>query len=88
MLSDVFVFDAIAHAYNFQRSNRIGQPYADGIADGVYQMHREFSPPNRPDLLLDLDTFNNRICDAKVTASAIFGESHTDAIIYHELPLF
>ena len=88
MLSDVFVFDAIAHAYNFQQSNRIGQPYADGIADGVFQMHREFSPPNRPDLLLDLDTFNNRICDAQVTGGAIFGESHTDAIIYHELPLY
>jgi uncharacterized protein len=88
MLSDVFILDAIAHAYNFERSNRIGQPYADGIADGVYQMHLAMSPPNRPDLLLDEETFNSRICNVDVTASAIFAESHADAIIYHELPLY
>jgi uncharacterized protein len=51
-------------------------------------MHREFSPRGRPELLLDRDTFNNRLCDADVTAHAVFGESHTDAIIYHELPLY
>jgi len=88
MLDDVFVLDAICHAYNFSSQNRIGQPYANGISDGVYQMHREFSPPGRPELLLDQDTFNNRICDADITAHALFGESHTDAIIYHELPLY
>ena len=88
MLDDVFVLDAICHAYNFSEQNRIGQPYADGIADGVYQMHREFSPRGRPELLMDRDTFNNRICDVDVTAQSIFGESNTDAIIYHELPLY
>ncbi|WP_189343765.1 MULTISPECIES: amidohydrolase family protein [unclassified Mesorhizobium] len=88
MLNDVFVLDAICHAYNFRLANRIGQPYANGIADGVFQMHREFSPPNRPDLLLDRDTFDNRICDVDVTGHSIFGESHTDAVIYHELPLY
>ena len=88
MLDDVFVLDAICHAYNFSARNRIGQPYADGISEGVYQMHKEFTPPNRPDLIIDKDTFNNRICDAEVTARSLFGESHTDAIIYHELPLY
>jgi predicted TIM-barrel fold metal-dependent hydrolase len=88
MLDDVFVLDAICHAYNFSRRNRIGQPYADGISDGVYQMHQLFTPPNRPELLLDLETFNNRLCDAEVTGHALFGESHTDSIIYHELPLY
>ena len=88
MLDDVFVLDAICHAYNFSPQNRIGQPYANGISDGVYQMHQQFSPPGRPELLLDQDTFNNRICDADITAHALFGESHTDAIIYHELPLY
>lgn len=88
MLNDVFVLDAIAHAYSFSQSNRIGQPYADGIATGVYQMHLQFAPPGRPDLILDEDTFNNRICDAELTGEVIFGESHTDATIYHELPLY
>ncbi len=88
MLDDVFVLDAICHAYNFSPQNRIGQPYANGISDGVYQMHRLFTPPGRPELLLDLETFNNRLCDADVTGHALFGESHTDAIIYHELPLY
>jgi predicted TIM-barrel fold metal-dependent hydrolase len=88
MLDDVFVLDAICHAYNFSQANRIGQPYANGIADGVYQMHHQFSPPGRPELLLDRDTFDNRICDAVITGKSLFGESHTDAIIYHELPLY
>jgi len=88
MLDDVFVLDAIAHAYNFAPENRIGQPYADGISNGVYQMHREFSPPGRPDLLHDQETFNTRICDVEITGQSIFGESHTDVIIYHELPLY
>ncbi len=88
MLNDVFVLDAIAHAYNFRQSNRIGQPYADGIATGVYQMHTQFAPPGRPDLVLDQYTFDNDICDPDLTGDVIFGESHTDATIYHELPLY
>jgi predicted TIM-barrel fold metal-dependent hydrolase len=87
MLDEVFVLDAITHAYNFSPENRIGQPYADGIADGVYQMHLQFSPPGE-EWLLDLDTFNNRICDASLTGETLFGECHTDAVIYHELPLY
>lgn len=88
MLNDVFVLDAIAHAYNFADGNRIGQPYANGIASGVYQMHTQYHPRGREDLVLDEFTFNNKICDPFVTGQAIFGESHTDACIYHELPLY
>src|SRR5688500_10092270 len=87
-LNEVFVLDGIAHAYNFSRENRIGQPYADGISNGVYQMHLEFSRPGRPALPPDLASFNTRICEGTVTGHAIFGESYTDAIIYHELPLY
>ena len=88
MLDDVFVLDAVAHAYSFGPGNRIGQPYADGIATGVYTIHQAFAPHDRPDLVLDRHTFDNRICDAEVTGQVIFGESHTDATIYHELPLY
>jgi predicted TIM-barrel fold metal-dependent hydrolase len=87
MLDDVFVLDAITHAYNFSPENRIGQPYADGIADGVFQMHVEFSPPGEH-WLLDRETFDTRICDAALTGETLFGEAHTDAVIYHELPLY
>ncbi len=87
-LDDVFVLDAISHAYNFSAANRIGQPYADGIATGVYQVHRQFAPRGREDLILDEETFNTRICDAQLTGQVSFGESHTDATIYHELPLY
>jgi uncharacterized protein len=88
MLNDVFVIDAICHAYNFAPENRIGQPYADGISKGVYDMHLAFSPPNRPDLLHDLETFNTKVCDPHITGQVVFGESWADAIIYHELPLY
>jgi uncharacterized protein len=88
MLDDVFVCDAIAHAYNFSPENRLGGAYADTIADAVYQLHVNFSPPGREDLLIDQETFNTRIADADVTAQALFGESHTDVCIYHELPIY
>ena len=88
MMDDVFVLDAISHAYSFSSGNRIGQPYADGIANGVYQFHAQFAPAGRPDLVLDKETFDNRICDPDVTGEVMFVESHTDATIYHELPLF
>ena len=87
-LDDVFVLDATSHAYNFSPSNRIGQPYADGISNGVYQMHRHYAPRGREDLILDEETFYTGICDAELTGQVIFGESHADATIYHELPLY
>lgn len=88
MLNDVFVLDAISHAYSFSPPNRIGQPYADGIATGVYTIHQAFAPMGRDDLILDQQTFNTRICDPEVTGAVLFRESHTDATIYHELPLY
>jgi predicted TIM-barrel fold metal-dependent hydrolase len=88
LLDDVFVLDAISHAYNFSPENRIGGSYPDNIVEGVYQMHVLFTPPDRPELVLDRSTFETRICDPEVEALSMFAESHTDACIYHELPLF
>src|SRR5712692_5408569 len=88
MLDDVLVIDAISHAYSFSPENRIGGSYPDNIAEGVYQMHVAFTPAGRPDLILDRDTFESRICDPDVEGRSMFAESHTDACIYHELPLF
>jgi len=88
MLDDVFVLDAISHAYNFHPDNRLGGVYAEGIVRGVYGAHGPFAPPGRPDLVLTEDVFINRICDPDVTGQMLFGESHTDVTIYHELPLY
>jgi uncharacterized protein len=88
VLDDVFVLDGIAHAYNFREENRLGGTYAEGIVEGVYGMHLQFSPPGRDDLVLTRDAFINDIADADVTAQLLFGESHTDVCIYHELPLY
>ena len=86
MLDHVFVLDAITHSYNFIDENRTGQPYANGIAAGVYQMHREFTPQDKR--VLDIEVFNRHTCDSDVLGRTLFGECHTDAVIYHELPLF
>jgi len=88
VLDDVFVLDAISHAYNFDPENRLGGDYADNIADSVYQLHLQYSPPGREEVLLDQQTFNTRIADPTVTAQSMFGESHTDACVYHELPIY
>ena len=50
--ADVFVLDAIVHAYNFADENVIGGAYANSIIEGVYGYHTAFAPPGRPDLLL------------------------------------
>jgi predicted TIM-barrel fold metal-dependent hydrolase len=88
MLNDVFVLDGTCHAYNFSPENCAGGTYAEGIVEGVYGMHRQFCPPGRDDLVLERDTFINDTCDADVTAQLVFGESHADMCIYHELPLY
>lgn len=85
---DVFVFDAITHAYNFADENVIGGPYANSIIEGVYGVHLAFAPPDRSDLLLKREVFLNQLADPDVTAGFLFRESHTDACIYHELPLY
>ena len=85
---DVFVLDATAHAYNFADENVIGGAYANSIIEGVYGFHTAFAPPGRPDLVLKRDVFLNQIADPDVTAGFLFRESHTDACIYHELPLY
>ena len=84
----MFVLDATAHAYNFADENVIGGAYADSIIEGVYGFHTAFAPPGRADLVLKRDVFLNRIADPDVTAGFLFRESHTDACIYHELPLY
>ena len=88
MLDDVFVIDGTSHAYNFSPENRIGGSYPDNIAEGVYQMHSLFTPADRRDLVIDRESFENRICNPEVEGRSMFGESHTDICIYHELPLF
>jgi uncharacterized protein len=85
---DVFVLDATVHAYNFAEQNVIGGVYANSIIEGVYGFHTAFAPAGRADLVLKRDVFLNQIADPDVTAGFLFRESHTDACIYHELPLY
>ena len=85
---DVFVLDAVTHAYNFADENIIGGAYASGIIEGVYGFHAAFGPAGRPDLVLQRDVFLNRLADPEVTAGLLFRESHTDVCVYHELPLY
>ena len=88
MLDDVFVLDGTCHAYNFRPDNHAGGTYAEGIVEGVYGMHVQFSPPGRDDLVLQREPFITDICDTDVTAQLVFGESHGDMCIYHELPIY
>ena len=48
MLNDVFVLDAICHAYNFRQRTGSASLTPSFIAKGVYHMHVFFRPPTGP----------------------------------------
>jgi predicted TIM-barrel fold metal-dependent hydrolase len=88
VIDGALVVDGVGHAYNFRTENRRSPEYADAVAAGVYGFHAGFQPRGRDDLVLSEQTFFNDICDAEVNARTMFAESHTDACVYHPLPLF
>lgn len=82
MLDDLFVVNAVAHAYNLSSANARG-PVGTMVRDAFYGIHAHFNPP---DWVLPPEDF----CidqSAELLARTHFLESDVDLIVYHTLRL-
>ncbi|MGY4783699.1 amidohydrolase family protein [Rhodococcus opacus] len=83
MLNDLFVVDAVTHAYNFDPSNYAVPDDAKVIAELSYFMAR--NPPDRR-YALPVDVYLSDWSPEDV-ANLMFRESPTDVAVMHPLPI-
>lgn len=83
--ADLFVIDGVAHTYHYGEDNWVPGSYAKLAVDGVWGIHKYFSPDHEKWLLPQSE---RNMQTADLLASSLFAESDIDACIYHALPLF
>ncbi|MDT3678774.1 MAG: amidohydrolase family protein [Burkholderiaceae bacterium] len=79
---DVFIIDAVAHAYNLSKPN-LRNRYAEALAGLIYGVHATWNPP---DLVLPPEIFTAGT-PAEAVAATVFLESRTDMAVHHQLRL-
>lgn len=79
---DVFVIDAVAHAYNVSKAN-IRNRYGEALAGLIYGVHATW---NAPENVLPPEIFTSN-APAEAVASTLFLESRTDMAVHHQLRL-
>ena len=84
MLDDVFVLDSVTHGYHFDAENSKDPETTNVIAGQLYGLGLASMPPGG---LLPWDRWISAD-DPDLVASTLFAESHTDAAVYHEVPIF
>ena len=83
MLDDLFVLDAVAHAFNLAESNYAHLDHAAAITDMACAV---VGDPPAPEYALPREAFA-RDWPAVDTANMLFAESDTDVAIFHPLPI-
>lgn len=81
---DVFVIDAVSHGLNHSKEND-ASPLGRKFARGAYHDIQVGKQP--PGWARDETRFFTEPADPLRLAHALFAESHTDATVYHGLPL-
>jgi predicted TIM-barrel fold metal-dependent hydrolase len=79
---DVFVIDAVAHAYNVSKPN-IRNRYGEALAGLIYGVHATW---NAPENVLPPEIFTSNT-PAEAVATTLFLESRTDMAVHHQLRL-
>ena len=79
---EVFVIDAVAHAYNVSKPN-IRNRYGTSLAGLIYGVHATW---NAPEYVLPPEIFTNDT-PADAVARTLFLESRTDMAVHHQLRL-
>src|SRR5215217_2369445 len=74
---DVLVFDCVAHPFNFDPSNALGQP-GEQFINHLYAFHNVLTPESEPKLAED--EFLKEWSTAEI-ARMVFDESETDMLI-------
>jgi hypothetical protein len=81
-LDEVFVADAVSHAYNLHPANYAVDRFAETVAEVAWRLEESMPPAYRR----TKDSFVSN-WPAEDTANALFGESHVDFAVFHPQPV-
>jgi uncharacterized protein len=79
---DVLVFDCVAHPFNFDPSNALGQP-GEQFINHLYAFHNVLTPESEPKL--SAEEFLKEWSTAEI-ARMVFDESDTDMLVAMPYP--
>jgi uncharacterized protein len=83
MIGDAFVFDGVAHVFNFQQKNAYG-PAGEMFNNHLYAFHQALTPANQTHLAAEEFLRQWTISDID---RMVFDESDTDMLVAMPLPL-
>jgi predicted TIM-barrel fold metal-dependent hydrolase len=83
MIGDAFVFDGVAHVFNFDPKNALGKP-GEMFSNHLYAFHAALTPPT--DTVLPAEEFLRQWTVSEIDRM-VFDESDTDMLIAMPLPL-
>ena len=83
MIGDAFVFDCVAHPFNFEPSNAYGAA-GQMFSNHLYAFHKVLTPPGEP--VLSEDEFLKR-WDIEEIRQMVYSKSSTDMLVAMPLPL-
>ena len=83
MIGDAFVFDCVAHVFNFEKSNALGSP-GEMFSNHLYAFHAALTPSG--ETVLPPDSFLRNWRPEEID-EMVFGQSDTDMLVAMPLPL-
>jgi uncharacterized protein len=83
MIGDAFVFDSVAHVFNFEQDNALGQP-GQMFSNHLYAFHAALTPSG--ETVLPPERFLHNWSVDEID-EMVFGQSDTDMLVAMPLPL-
>src|SRR5437763_14941141 len=83
MIDDVFVFDGVAHIFNFEKKNAFGMP-GEMFSNHLYAFHTALTPDAEPKL--PAEEFLRQWTVADIS-QMVYDESDNDMLVAMQLPL-
>ncbi len=83
MIGDAFVFDCVAHVFNFEKSNAMGSP-GEMFSNHLYAFHAALTPSG--ETVLPPESFLRNWRPEEID-EMVFGQSDTDMLVAMPLPL-
>ncbi len=89
MLENNLVIDGVVHAFNFKADN-IRQPFMQGVVQMLHDFTaNQIHPQGDPRYQISLEEFQDSFdLQPDLMETMLFGESHTDVIVYHGVPMY
>jgi predicted TIM-barrel fold metal-dependent hydrolase len=83
VIDDAFVFDSVAHVFNFEKANALGQP-GQMFSNHLYAFHAALTPSG--ETVLPAESFLHNWSVDEID-EMVFGQSDTDMLVAMPLPL-